>query len=952
MSNSSSVRSTAVLRHSVLVVLGYTSIFCWVFGEIVFRDAYLADTDLYDWFLPIFFSPIQTWASAIYAGHPTFADTSVPVQYPVQFLFSRVIGSWSGYVVAAYVLASSFTYAYVWHLTKSRSAAWVAGLAYGLSEALIERHAHINIVHAFAWFPLIMLGTERLLAEASPRWIAVGAVALANCFLSGHPQPIVYAVPVCMAYGIAGARAFGHSRSWYLRFAGMFVLGALLSAIKALPFLEAVSLIGRSTLRFEAFTANSNTLPQMLAVVFPTIEHSGRDASVYVGLATLTLAAVSVCALRSNWRVRVWLVVAVVTFLIGAGEATPVARLLYAVPPFDRFRIASRMLFLFAFSAATLGGLGIAFLQRDARSRQVAARAAGGMLLAMTAGAAALLALGGRISFEPRVPLPWALPVWNSGVWVQLGIAVVTAAVLLAMARRTWFAPAVAALSLVVGGDLLYSLPYRVSGDGIHLDVVPARELAPSVHAKHLARMLDSTRQRLLAARGTTRDALVPAGFARLWNIPIAGGYSPIVPERLAVMARMGSNGDIRAEVLALEDRALDLLSVKYVTVREDDYPQPPTFERDGLTWNSTNWEMPLEYPVCNSAHARSRALQLPHDVTVSGIAMIAYLRCAEDTQQGAEVVTVDVVAPDGTVERFPLRAGIEIAETALADPSVSVRAKHQAAPVFDDPALRPNQHLVRLALARPVRGPRLVLTGSAIAGWAMIERLTLLDENGRSVPQDFAPLLLEDRERWRVADRVRTSRVSDRESDEDAVGEITFTVYENRRALPRAWIVGSVAELDDAGVLQAVRYSQAPDGRPWDPLREAFVPQGGGTMRVEPGKVSAHLSSVSDGRIEVNVASSGGGFLVLSETYYPGWRARVGEQTTSVQRTNLTLQGVAVPAGRHTVVFEFRPWTLWAGTALSLAALGLTLVLVVLPPTCAATRSNRAIEGNRHVPP
>ncbi|MGA8347347.1 MAG: hypothetical protein WB773_05955, partial [Isosphaeraceae bacterium] len=37
---------------------------------------------------------------------------------------------------------------------------------------------------------------------------------------------------------------------------------------------------------------------------------------------------------------------------------------------------------------------------------------------------------------------------------------------------------------------------------------------------------------------------------------------------------------------------------------------------------------------------------------------------------------------------------------------------------------------------------------------------------------------------------------------------------------------------------------------------------------------------------------------------------------------------GLVVPEGRHRVEFEFRPWSLWIGSWVSLAALGLTLAL------------------------
>ena len=44
-----------------------------------------------------------------------------------------------------------------------------------------------------------------------------------------------------------------------------------------------------------------------------------------------------------------------------------------------------------------------------------------------------------------------------------------------------------------------------------------------------------------------------------------------------------------------------------------------------------------------------------------------------------------------------------------------------------------------------------------------------------------------------------KTSRQTDRGADEDVEGETDVTVFENRRALPRAWLVDSVMTMAEA---------------------------------------------------------------------------------------------------------------------------------------------------------
>src|SRR5262245_11696803 len=199
--------SIAAVRQALLVVGAYTILFCWVFAGPLLDGRYMIEGDLYDWFLPIFLSSRAPWSHDLFAGLPLFADTSDSQWYVVHYVFAHVVRSWTGYIIAGYVIAACSMYAYVVAVTGSRLAAGLAGVVFSLSHTMLERQPHINIVHASAWLPLIVLAIDRLLLGGSTRWMAVGAVAIANCFLAGHPQPILYAVVFCALYACVGARA-------------------------------------------------------------------------------------------------------------------------------------------------------------------------------------------------------------------------------------------------------------------------------------------------------------------------------------------------------------------------------------------------------------------------------------------------------------------------------------------------------------------------------------------------------------------------------------------------------------------------------------------------------------------------------------------------------------------------------------------------------------------------
>jgi uncharacterized membrane protein YfhO len=74
-----------------------------------------------------------------------------------------------------------------------------------------------------------------------------------------------------------------------------------------------------------------------------------------------------------------------------------------------------------------------------------------------------------------------------------------------------------------------------------------------------------------------------------------------------------------------------------------------------------------------------------------------------------------------------------------------------------------------------------------------------------------------------------------------------------------------------------------------------------------------------------VRARASDRGLLVLADTWFPGWRARVDGRDAPIVRTDQLLRGVVIGAGRHTVEFTYVPWSWRAGWIVSLlAAIGL----------------------------
>ena len=84
---------------------------------------------------------------------------------------------------------------------------------------------------------------------------------------------------------------------------------------------------------------------------------------------------------------------------------------------------------------------------------------------------------------------------------------------------------------------------------------------------------------------------------------------------------------------------------------------------------------------------------------------------------------------------------------------------------------------------------------------------------------------------------------------------------------------------------------------------------------------------------VQVAVNAAQASFLVLDDTYYPGWQVWIDCKRADVHQADYVLRAVPVPAGKHVVVFVYAPLSYLVGLlctcATALLVLGAAIVLV-----------------------
>jgi hypothetical protein len=165
------------------------------------------------------------------------------------------------------------------------------------------------------------------------------------------------------------------------------------------------------------------------------------------------------------------------------------------------------------------------------------------------------------------------------------------------------------------------------------------------------------------------------------------------------------------------------------------------------------------------------------------------------------------------------------------------------------------------------------------------------------------------------------------------------YVLLRNRRALSRAWCVPQVLQIDSVEALKAIRTGRLPDNTAFDPFRTVMVEpdvSGRPNLRTSDGAVGMVVADTRHRRYAVNASAPC--MLVLSEVYYPWWRASIDGEPAELLRVNYAMTGIAVPQGSHIIRLSIRPISVWVGATIAAAGLLVWTLLVI--------RSLRASRG------
>lgn len=838
-----------------------------------------------------------------YAGNglPLLGAGTYQVFYPINLIFEmlmpvHVAFGWSA--VFHLIVGSLLAYLFMRELGVGQFGRLVGALAFVYNSSTMIWLGIPNVVDTAVWLPLMFFGYERAINRKDWRWTLLGALAGVLQISAGMIQLVMYGLT-----GFGFYVLFRSLSEWWekrdVRDVGRhWAYGAIiailtcgLSAYQLIPLAELVSETTRSDVIFDVYTPKISLI-QLLVPEFlgrhmdgPVQDGFRIEARFYIGLLTLFLL---IASLFSIHRRKVWNFFGVgLLFVFVIYNIPPFFQIFYKFFPTFPSLGFLRSIYVITFVWAVAAGFGADWLL-TVRPTRVLRR-----LVWLGLGVGVIfLAIALRLAFIAKYqerhfwgipPIPDINPnpfYFASTLLIFLVFLGVILTLLWLWAIEKIPGRAFAGLStLILIIDLFLT----------HIDTAPALPesmfypVTPSLNFLQ-QQLANETEPYRISSTGRVLWPSTGGAFA-IHSVSAHTGFPLTRYEAYANATGVRANTNFRVVTYQPSpNRLLDALNVKYIyTTRSEladyqgwvslirDIGNPNVTSEHGNAgqvefWNIKNWTQPV--------------IQAPSPSVISFEGPLP------------EIVTLEmgiVIHPDswnsaGALFEIYIGTPAEPLQNLVFSQTLSPRdnADHQGwVPVTLTVNGNPRQTMV-VSFVTQSQGEEPVL-----AGWA-------------------DPLI----------------RPGD---DFELLYYGPNNIYFNKNYLPRAWVVHQATQVPLDDIDSVVDRLESPD---FDPAVEAVIegklPDSLG-YATPNDVVNIQTYKVSEVILNTNLVEPG--LIILSDIYYPGWKAYVDGSEQPIYPANLAMRGVFVESGQHTVRFVYTPMSLKIGGGISLACLLIVLI-------------------------
>ena len=151
--------------------------------------------------------------------------------------------------------------------------------------------------------------------------------------------------------------------------------------------------------------------------------------------------------------------------------------------------------------------------------------------------------------------------------------------------------------------------------------------------------------------------------------------------------------------------------------------------------------------------------------------------------------------------------------------------------------------------------------------------------------------------------------------------------ILENTQSLPRVYLTKQVIKTTDKNTLKLLIDENFP-------IKQTSITQDLEFNSTSTESLNSNLTynPITNSHILIKTTSNIDSYLVVLDSFYPGWKALIDGSETTIHRTNYNFRGVFLPKGIHNVEFVYFPKSLEYGIIISVVSLVIIILLLTKP--------------------
>lgn len=796
------------------------------------------------------------------------------------------------FIFMHYGIAGIFTYVFLKKQKIDEIPSFIGGLIFMFCGFLSAHKGHQSMLTAAVWLPVILYFIERYFDNKKKKNLVLAGIMYSMVFYADYPAMIMYIGMVIFPYVMFKVFT-NHERSlkyklkdWIIITKIILGIAILLSLPYLLIMLEVMKFSTRTNISYADFTVYSFNLKyfptllfsRFLSDIYPLTEVMG-----YMGILSMIFSCIAIVAFRKkNKAIWFWGVVAIIGFVLVLGNTTPLYRAMYHVPIYNKFRVPGRNWFEVDFAIAILAAYGIHYLMQVDKDRCFK------LVKSAVIGATSIGILGviGLVGINKIVP-------YIDQSKVNLDLEYIYEATKLNYPSNV-FSLIVISLSIII---LCLLHRYRENiVYWIFVGVIIFVDLFSFGHYHDIGyHSLDSNHEvyEFIKAREDNPDntrtyafnvseSVLQPTINMLAKINYINNYGPLQPKAYLDMTKLVASGtNVNNIAFIRNSKILSMISTKYIITSDPYYKEL------------------LENISVGGQTETENILQSNEEILIQSL---------------------DGVTPD--VRELPIKL------LPNADYKISFKAK-----VSDD--ISQNIYIDFYGGAEYDRGEQEIQTEissneyqefhfSLNAGEIPVEdiniRLFTFGSKGVYI-KDLSVEKLEDMTQYwgeksgETTENYLYTKLRD-------IGDVS--IYENNNFLPRARFITDIVNVENFEEAQNILWTDVNFDAKQSAIVENFSQED-----LKPGTIIKE--NYNNDYIQIDVSTQDKGFLVLADTYYPGWKAYVDGQEVPIYKANGILRGIMIEGeGNHIVEFKYEPTFIILGFILS-GGIFISLILYML---------------------